>query len=65
MKKIPIFLFKFVMIVLFCIFGLWLIQMVYFPQLEAKKVDITPTPDEKEDLFGHILKHKEPAPQSH
>ena len=65
MKKVSAFLFKFVTIVLFSMFGLWLIQMVYFPQLDAKKVDIMPTPSEEEDLFGHILKDKGPTPQRH
>ncbi len=65
LKKILVFLFKFFTILIFCIFGIWLLQMVYFPELEVKKAAVAAPPSEKEDLFGHILKHNEPIPQRH
>ena len=64
-KKFHAFVFKFFMILIFCLFGLWLLQMVYFPEFEIKKAAVAAPPSEEEDLFGHILKHKEAVPQSH
>ena len=64
-KKFSAFLFKFFTILLFCIFGLWLLQMVYFPELEVKKAAVAAPPSEKDDLFGHILEHDEQIPQNH
>jgi len=65
LKKFAAFLFKFVAVLLFCIFGLWLLKLVYFPQFEVKKSAVAAPSSEKEDLFGDILKRKGPIPQSH
>jgi len=37
LKKFSAFLFKSAVVLLFCIFGLWLLKLVYFPQLEIKE----------------------------
>lgn len=64
-KKLSAFLFKFVTILCFCIVGLWLLKLVYFPRLEVKGSMVVAPSAEKEDLFGHILKRKGPIPQNH
>ena len=65
MKKFPAFWLKFVAILLFCVFGLWLLKLVYFPELEVKKSAVAAPASEEEDLFGNILKRKGPVPQNH
>ncbi len=54
-KIFPAILLKSFTILLFCIFGLWLLQMVYFPGLEVKKSAVAALPSEEKDPFGHIF----------
>jgi len=65
-KKFPVFLLKAIYILPFLLFGLWLIQMLYFPQLDAKKI-IEMTHHEKEDknVFRTILKQDELVAREH
>lgn len=48
----------------FFLFGLWLLQIVYFPQAEAEKPVVVPTPS-KDDVFRQILADKLPVARGH
>jgi len=55
-KKFPVFLIKAVYILPFLLFGLWLIQLLYFPQIDTRKIMdmVQDKPDEK-NIFRTIL----------
>jgi len=66
LKKIPIFLLKTVYLLPFLLFGLWLIQMLYFPQLDAKKImGIASHKEEDKNIFKKILKQDELVAREH
>jgi hypothetical protein len=58
-KRFPVFLLKTVYLLLFIILGVWLLQMVYFPELDIKKTIVISPPPETEDVFGKILRQTE------
>lgn len=64
--RLPVFLLKLVYLLPILLFGLWLLQMLYFPQLEAKKI-IEMTRHKKDDnnVFRTILKQDELLAREH
>ncbi len=64
-KTIPILLLKFIYILPFVLFGAWLLQLVYFPHVDAKK-EIEPAKvSGKDAIFRKILLEKEAVPRGH
>ena len=57
--RFPVFLFKTVYLLLFILLGVWLLQMVYFPELDIRKKIVISPPPETEDVFGKILRQTE------
>jgi cytochrome c553 len=56
---------KLVYLLPFLLFGLWLIQMLYFPQLEAKKIVEAVKPKHEENIFKTFLIKKGVVPREH
>jgi len=66
LTKFPIFLLKAIYVLPFLLFGLWLIQMLYFPQLDAKKImGITHHEEDDKNVFRKILKQDELVAREH
>ncbi len=63
-SKLKVFVLKTVIVLPLFLFGLWLLQLVYYPGLEAKKVDAN-REDAQEDIFKMILKHEDAVPRDH
>jgi len=65
-KKIPIFLLKFIYILPFLLFGAWLLKLVYFPsevpKVEAKKTEETQQIAPEDVIFEKILLQKDTVP---
>ncbi len=49
----------------FLLFGAWLIKLVYFPHVEARKTVEAPKIAPEAGIFRQILLQKEPAPREH
>jgi hypothetical protein len=68
LKVIPILLLKVVYILPFFVFGFWLLQSVYFPNVEASNPDfiseITALSGQ-DNIFHKILNQKDPVPLGH
>ena len=64
-NKWNIFLVKAVFAVPLFVFGLWLLQMLYTPGLDAHKAGEAPKPAEEEGIFRKILKSGQRKPQPH
>jgi len=65
-KKIPVFLIKAIYILPFLLFGLWLIQMLYFPQFDTHEIiDITYHKAEDDHIFRTILQQNELIAREH
>ena len=68
-KKVPIFLLKFVYILPFLLFGVWLLKLVYFshelPLVEAKKADESAKVTGEDGVFKKILLQKDTVPRDH
>lgn len=65
-KKIPVFLIKAIYILPFLLFGLWLIQMLYFPQFDTHEIiDITHHKAEDDHSFRTILQQNELIAREH
>ena len=66
LTKFPVFLLKAIYILPFLLFGLWLIQMLYFPQLDAKKImGITSHEKDDKNVFKTILIQDELIAREH
>jgi len=63
-KKLYIILVKAVFAVPLFLFGLWLMQLLYFPEGKAVTREILPQPAE-EDIFSKILREEKPVPRGH
>ena len=56
LTKLPVFLIKAIYVLPFFLFGLWLIQMLYFPQFDTKKIiEITHHKSKDKNIFRKIL----------
>jgi hypothetical protein len=64
-SKLRFFFVKAVFAIPLFLFGLWLLQMLYSPQLEAHKAVETQRPAEEEGIFRKILKSDKRKPQPH
>jgi len=68
-KKIPIFLLKFIYILPFLLFGAWLLKLVYFthelPHVEAKKAEESAEIVGEDGVFKKILLQKDAVPREH
>jgi len=63
---LPAFILKALYILPFLLFGLWLVQMLYFPHLEAKKIIEAAThKGEDKNVFHTILEQLEPVGRGH
>jgi hypothetical protein len=58
-------LMKAVSVLPFFLFGIWLLQVVYFPKVGTDKRLAAPKAVEKEGLFSEILVENEPVPRGH
>jgi len=66
MKKKPyVFLVKAIFVIPLCLFGIWLIQLLYFPIAQATKPETASKPVEEESIFRKILKENGSAPRGH
>lgn len=65
MKKLNIFLVKAIFVIPLCLFGIWLIQLLYFPLAEATKPTAVPKSVEEEGIFRKILNKDGDAPRGH
>jgi len=64
--KLPAFVLKAVYILPFLLFGLWLIQMLYLPRLEAKKIiGMTQHKEKDKNVFRTILEQDGPVARGH
>jgi hypothetical protein len=63
--RLPVFLLKCVYLIPLLLFGLWLLQMLYFPQLEAKKITEVVKPKTEENIFKAFLIKKDAVPREH
>lgn len=63
--RLPVFLLKLVYLLPFLLFGLWLLQMLYFPQLEAKKITEIVKPKKEENIFKTFLFQEDGVPREH
>lgn len=63
--RLPVFLLKVAYLLPLLLFGLWLLQMLYFPQLEAKKIAEIVKFKKKEDIFKTFLIQKDVVPREH
>ena len=63
--RLPVFLLKLVYLLPLLLFGLWLLQMLYFPQLEAKKITKMVKPKKEENIFKTFLIQNEAVPRGH
>ncbi|MGB5992524.1 MAG: hypothetical protein WBG61_09390 [Desulfobacterales bacterium] len=64
--RLPVFLLKLVYLLPILLFGLWLLQMLYFPQLEAKKIiEMTRHKKDDKNVFRTILKQDELLAREH
>jgi hypothetical protein len=64
--RLPVFLLKLVYLIPILLFGLWLLQMLYFPQLEAKKIiEMTRHKKDDKNIFRTILKQDELLAREH
>ena len=61
----PVFLLKALYVVPFFLFGILLLQMVYFPYLEEAEIATLKKFAEEEDIFKAILAEKEPVARGH
>lgn len=64
-KAFPFFLLKMIYILPFFLLGLWLIQMVYFPEMKVKRPSVVAKPQEEESIFRAILRQEGRAPRGH
>ncbi len=68
-KKIPIFLLKFIYILPFLLFGAWLLKLVYFthelPHVEAKKAEESAEIVGEDGVFKKILLQEDAVPREH
>jgi hypothetical protein len=64
-SKLSIFFVKAIFAIPLFLFGLWLLQMLYTPGIEAHKSVDTPNPVEEEGIFRKILKSDKPKPEPH
>ena len=64
-RKLRIFFVKAVFAIFLFVFGLWLLQMLYSPHLEAHKAAQAPVRAEEEGIFRKILKSADRKPQPH
>jgi len=64
-KHFPAFLFKMVCIVPLFLFGLWLLFILYFPDVEVSGSIATPEFHEEEDIFKIIMEKKDPVSRDH
>ena len=66
LAKFPVFLIKAIYVLPFLLFGIWLIQMLYFPQFEIHNImDITHHKAEDENIFRKILQQNELIAREH
>jgi len=64
--RLPAFVLKAIYLLPFLFFGLWLIQLLYFPQLEAKKImEITRHKEKDKNIFRTILEENGPVARGH
>jgi len=64
-SKLSIFIVKAVFAIPLVVFGLWLLQMLYVPGIDAGKPAAKPMPVEDEGIFRKILKSDKRPPQPH
>lgn len=64
---LPTLLVKTLYVLPFLLFGLWLLQLLYFPQIEASKLLEVATHKEEEhqNIFKEILHQKDPVTREH
>lgn len=65
LMRLPFFLMKVIYLLPFLLFGLWLLQMLYFPQLEAKKIAEVVKSKKEENIFKTFLIKKDVVPREH
>ena len=64
-KKISSFLLKAIFAVPLILLGLWLLQMLYLPQLDARKPAGLQEPAKEEGIFAGILRARKPLGRGH
>lgn len=64
-NKLFTLLLKAIFVVPLFLFGLWLIQMLYFSDIKARKPEVSPVVVEEEDIFKKILRRSGPMPPGH
>lgn len=63
--RLPLFLLKVAYLLPILLFGLWLLQMLYFPQLEARKIAEFVKSKKEENIFKTFLIQKDAVPREH
>ena len=64
-KKIYVFLVKAIFATPLVLFGLWLLQMLYTPGVDAQKLAAVQKPAEEEGIFRGILRSHKPLGRGH
>ena len=64
--RLPAFVLKAIYMLPFLLFGLWMLQLLYFPQLEAKNIIEGAThKEEDKNVFRTILNQNGPVARGH
>lgn len=64
-NKLYVLVVKAVFVLPLLLFGMWLLQMLYFPEVRATKPEVPVKTDQEDDIFKKILKHSELVPRGH
>ena len=64
-KKISTFLLKAIFAVPFMLMGLWLLQILYYPGVDARKLVARPEPAKEEGIFTGIMRARKPLDRGH
>jgi len=64
-NKLYVLVVKTVFVLPLLVFGIWLLQMLFFPEVKATKPEAPVKAAEEDDIFRKILRQTEPVPRGH